>query len=242
MIATLRNLPLWIAVIGLFVQNLLVFSIALVAGKFISIRFAGNRVSPEAGPLTTMEIVLSAVTVILNTLVTIAGYLMWRQGYVSFRQDYGIWAALDIIILLVVMDAAMYLLHRIAHLRIFFPLLHSTHHRYVNVRPLTLFVLNPAETLSFGLLWLAVISLFTFSWAGMSVYLFLNVAFGTLGHLGVEPIPERLRAMPLMSYVSTGTFHAGHHQDREHNFGFYTSVWDRVFGTLGELPVVESDR
>lgn len=35
-----------------------------------------------------------------------------------------------------------------------------------------------------------------------------------------------------LRHVGTSTFHAGHHQDAGHNFGFYTLVWDRLFGTL----------
>ena len=66
----------------------------------------------------------------------------------------------------------------------------------------------------------------------MMLYLILNVVFGTVGHLGVEPIPARWVGMPLIGQVAGASFHTQHHQDKEHNFGFYTLIWDRLFGTV----------
>src|SRR5205085_1422480 len=98
--------------------------------------------------------------------------------------------------------------------------------------PLTLFVIHPLETAGFGVLWLALITIYGASLLGMSIYLALNVAFGLVGHLGVEPLPERWRSLPILRHVAMARFHATHHQDPHHNFGFYTRVWDSLFGTL----------
>ena len=106
--------------------------------------------------------------------------------------------------------------------------------------PLTLFVLHPLETLSFGALWLAVLAVYTASWLGIAVYLTLNLAFGLIGHLGVEPAPRFFARTPGLRHVATGRFHADHHADAGHNFGFYTLIWDRLFGTLAPENPVES--
>ena len=37
---------------------------------------------------------------------------------------------------------------------------------------------------------------------------------------------------PLLRDIGGSTFHARHHQDLRCNFGFYTLIWDRLFGTL----------
>ena len=63
-------------------------------------------------------------------------------------------------------------------------------------------------------------------------YLTLNVVFGTLGHCGVEPFPQVMSRIPLLRLIGTSTFHAEHHEDHRHNFGFYTLIWDQLFGTL----------
>lgn len=110
--------------------------------------------------------------------------------------------------------------------------MHRLHHEYDRPRPLTLFILNPVENLSFGALWLIVIVVYPASWLGMSIYLTLNVLFGTVGHLGVEPLPSWWGRVPALRNLAGSTFHARHHQDLGCNFGFYTLLWDRLFGTL----------
>ena len=66
----------------------------------------------------------------------------------------------------------------------------------------------------------------------MSIYLALNVAFGTVGHLGVEPLPESWRHSRWLNVLSTSTFHVQHHGEPDRNYGFYTVIWDRLFRTL----------
>ena len=111
-------------------------------------------------------------------------------------------------------------------MRWLFPIVHATHHHYDRPRPLNLFVLNPAEVLGFGGLWLALLCVYPATWAGILIYLTLNLAFGTLGHLGVEPFPKAVARWPLLRHLGSSTFHANHHGDRDVNFGFYTDVWD----------------
>jgi sterol desaturase/sphingolipid hydroxylase (fatty acid hydroxylase superfamily) len=93
-------------------------------------------------------------------------------------------------------------------------------------------VLHPLETLGFGSLWLLVLLAWHWSWLGMCIYFTLNLGAGTLGHLGVEPLPRWWSQVPVLRELGTSTFHAQHHQDPGHNFGFYTLIWDRLFGTL----------
>lgn len=228
----LVDAPLWQAVVVLLLENVVVFMFAVLLGDWLVKRYADRRVALEPLPLAKLEVLVAGSNVLLNTVTTLVGLFLWRAGYIRFRTDAGIWAWLDVLALLVIMDFAMYWLHRLAHHPWLFPLLHRLHHEYDRPRPLTLFILNPAENLAFGLLWLAVISIYPASWLGMSIYLFLNVLSGTIGHLGVEPLPAWWSRTPGLRYIAGSTFHARHHQDLGWNFGFYTLVWDRLFGTL----------
>lgn len=231
-LAILRDSSLIFLGLLFLIENLLIFLMALIAGKILLQWYAKRRVCIEPAAIERREVVLAISTIFFNTAITIFGLWLWRIGIIQFRVDIGWWAWLDIIVLIIVMDFAMYFLHRIAHWPIFFPILHRTHHIYENPRPLSLFVLNPIEALSFGGLWLVVISVYHASWFGMSTYLMLNVVFGTIGHLGVEPCPDRWKDLPIIKFISTSTFHAQHHRDLKHNYGFYTLLWDRLFGTL----------
>jgi len=228
----LRMVPWGIAALLALVENTAILVIAVATGDWAVRRFRHRPVAEPPLPVTRLEVVAAAAGVFLNSAVTVAGLYLWRIGIISLRVDVGLRALLDVPILLLVMDALMYALHRLAHLPVLFELLHRFHHRYDRPRPLTLFALSPAEALAFGGLWLAVLSAASFSWLGISIYLGLNVAWGTIGHLGVEPVPPELARRPLVAQVAGSSFHAQHHQEIGHNFGFYTLIWDRLLGTL----------
>ena len=74
--------------------------------------------------------------------------------------------------------------------------------------------------------------IYTTSLVGLIAYLTLNVLWGTLGHSGVEPFPKFFHTTPGLKLLGTSTFHAEHHEHPTYNFGFYTLIWDRLFGTL----------
>ncbi len=224
------------AAVRLLALNVLILALCVGGGEILVRAFGHRRAAPPPPPLTAHEVVLAASAVLLNTAVSMAGWALWRAGIIVVRTDTGLRAVLDALILLVVMDLAMYALHRLAHARILFPLVHATHHRYDRPRPLSLFVLSPAEVLGFGGLWLVVLFACSPAWIGVLGYLALNAAFGAVGHLGVEPLPAAIARAPVLRHLGTSTFHAGHHQDPDHNFGFYTDVWDRLFGTRKPDP------
>lgn len=233
LIRPLYTMPLGEAAAWIILQNALIFVVTLVIGHVAVRVFKNHAITQPAPPITLLEIVLAVSCVLLNALITWIGLILWRAGIVHLRPPVGLLdITLDFLVLFFAMDFAMYVFHRVAHHPLLYPIIHDTHHRFENPRPLTLFVLNPFETLGFGALWLVVITVYQSSFAGMIAYLTLNVAFGLMGHLGVEPFPKLWLNLPIIRYISTSTFHAEHHQDRHHNYGFYTVIWDRLFGTL----------
>jgi sterol desaturase/sphingolipid hydroxylase (fatty acid hydroxylase superfamily) len=215
----------------LVVLNVGTFALALAAGCLAARVFRARRIVTEAGPLSRKELLYSASGIVVNTLITLAGWFLWRAGILVIRRDGGWYAVVDFLVLVLLMDFGMYVLHRVAHLPWFFPI-HRLHHEYDRPWALTLFVVHPLETFGFGMLWLVVIVLYSSSWLGLCLYMAANLAAGMLGHLGVEPFPAWWSRVPVLREVGTSTFHAQHHQDVEHNFGFYTLLWDRLFGTL----------
>lgn len=231
-INALHTVPLGHAA-GLFLlQNVGVCVLAVMLGEGLIRRFAHRRVAPEALALQPQELVLAGVCVLLNSAVTFVGLLLWRYGWIRFRLDTGPRVIVDLVVLVGVMDLAMYGMHRVAHSRWLYGWLHAAHHRYTRARPLTLFVMNPLEVLGFGTLWLALCVAYEASWLAMMLYLVFNTVWGVLGHLGVEPFPDGWVRWPGARAVATTTFHARHHLDLAHHYGFYTVVWDRLFGTL----------
>ncbi|WP_372370461.1 sterol desaturase family protein [Candidatus Uabimicrobium sp. HlEnr_7] len=231
-IPVLQNLTVQQATFWFLLENIILFISAVIVGKILVYFFAERRVADIPTPISALEITLTISTIIFNTIVTLGGWLMWKYKIIEFRRDSGIYALLDVVVLFMAMDFCMYILHRVAHHRQLYRYLHGTHHLFDKPRPVTLFALNPFEVIGFGVLWLAVISVYDASWLGMSIYLAINVFFGTVGHLGVEPLPNSWLRLPAIGLLTTSTFHAQHHQDIDHNFGFYTLIWDRLFGTI----------
>ena len=215
-----------------FFENLAILAAVVLLGGWGTSLFRSRRVSLTPDPLSSAEVCVALANVLLNTMTTLLGLWLWRKGVIQFRTDVGPRAWADVLVLLLGMDLLMYVLHRIAHAPALYSLLHQFHHRYERTRPLTLFALSPAENVAFGALWLTFISVYDASWLGMSIYLFLNVLFGAVGHMGVEPLPASWARKPVLRNVAGASFHAQHHQDAGHNFGFYTLFWDRLLGTL----------
>jgi Delta7-sterol 5-desaturase len=228
----LQTMPLAMVALWALIINIIQFLLALAAGHLLLALYRQKPTSPPAELISRVEVLLAGSCVLLNALVMFVGTILWRDGIIQVRRGLDWRVLLDVVVLFFAMDFAMYVLHRVAHLRWLFPLIHATHHRYENPRPLTLFVLNPFEVLSFGLLWLLLIAVYPASAPGIVIYLTINLAFGLLGHLGVEPLPGAWLTIPLTRQISTSTFHAEHHRDKAHNFGFYTLIWDRIFKTL----------
>ena len=231
--AALKFMSLGQVILWSVVENLIIFVVVLMMGEYLVRRYRQHRVTEAPQRVTPIEWLLAGSCVTLNALVTVVGILLWRQGLIRVRFEVNGWqVVLDSLILFFAMDLAMYVFHRFAHLPWLYPLIHETHHRFENPRPLTLLVLNPFETLGFGVLWLLVLMLYPAAWLSIILFLTLNIVFGLVGHLGVEPMPNRWVSLNVSRYISTSTFHAEHHVDKEHNYGFYTLIWDYLFRTL----------
>ena len=238
-IFALHDIPLAWAVFAAVAGNVSIFVLALAVGHWLVKRYNLHRIVSVPDPISREEYFLAGLCVLMNGVVAIVGIVLWRAGVLQVRQDIDWRVLVDTVVLITGMDFLMYVFHRVAHLPILFPLVHRTHHRYENPRPLTLFVLNPLEVLGFGGLLIVLLWLYPSSVEGILIYLALNMIFGMIGHLGVEPFPRLWTRWSLTRLISTSTFHAEHHQDKGHNFGFYTLIWDRLFGTLSPDYVAE---
>ena len=180
----------------------------------------------------------AAATLLINTLITYAGLLLWRTGFISIHEQVSWRLLLDFLVLFIGMDLLMYVFHYGIHHTPLYHLVHAQHHEYTEPQPIDLFVLHPLETLGFGSLWLLLMAVYPAGFVAIVAYLAVNVLFGVLGHSGVEPFPAAWARHPLLKYLGSSGFHFQHHQDDQHNFGFYTSIWDHLFGTFAPSPAL----
>lgn len=212
--------------------NFAVFGASVVLCVWIHRAFGEKRLFEKAQPVTRGDVMLAVVATLLNSLVAVVGWMLWKAGWITITHP-GWWrTVVDVVVFLLAMDLGMYMSHRLAHHRWLYPWIHARHHTHVSVNAISLFVLNPFEVLGFGGLMLVVMMMLPLSGTAVLAYLTLNVFFGTLGHAGVEPFPAAWGRSRVLREIGSSSFHAGHHQTPARNFGFYTQVWDRLFGTL----------
>lgn len=179
-------------------------------------------------PITKSDFYLSLLTVFCNSLVMLIGVFLWKNQWITVESNQTASVIVqEVIALLILMDLLMYFFHYAAHLPLVYKRVHGRHHEHVSTNYLSLFVLHPFETIGFGLMMLFLLMLYDFSVVSISIYLLINLIWGTIGHLNREFFPARFDCF----FVGTSRFHNQHHLDETKNFGFYTSIWDRLFGT-----------
>lgn len=213
-------------------ENVLITLSVLAVGAIIrSTILPGHRWRPY----TLRAWCWCGLTNIINAMVTFAGFFLWGNGWIkiTFSSTFLI-ALIDFITLFFAMDLLMYVFHHLIHKTFLYRIIHGLHHESVDPKPIDLFILHPVETFCFGGLWLLVLMAHAFNAYAIILYLIVNVAFGLAGHLGFEILPEDMRRRGILKYVGTSTFHHNHHRDVDHNFGFYTNLWDRMMRTYKE--------
>lgn len=187
-----------------------------------------NKIQATDHPFLKSDLYVSFLTLFLNNVVMLIGVYLWKLGWITLNESKTILTLfVEIVAIILVMDLLMYIFHYVAHYPFIYKILHRRHHEHISTNFLSLFVLHPLETLGFGLMMIFVFILYDFSVFSITIYLFINLIWGTISHLNREFFPKWVEQL----FLGTTKFHNHHHLNEQKNFGFYTSVWDRMFGT-----------
>ena len=150
--------------------------------------------------------------------------------------------AIELVIVLLLLDAAIYLQHLLSH-RI--PLLwrfHRVHHSDHEIDVSTALRFHPIE-IGFSMLYKCaiVVSLGASWWAVLIFEILLN-ASAMFNHANISLPPRADRF--LRSLIVTPEMHLVHHSrskaEQNLNFGFFLSLWDRLFNTYRDQRELES--
>lgn len=216
-----------------YVENGLIAIVGITIGFWVDGNF-----KTMLGKISKTEVLWTLSTVFFNSIVTLAGYELFKHQVVIFDFELRpLNAIIDFILLVASMDLLMYLFHLVIHRISFVYKYHDLHHHYDKPTPISLFVLHPVEVLGFGILWLILISTLSFSFVATIIYLIFNVVMGLIGHLEKEFIPDVIKHNKYLKWFATTSFHRDHHTDEGCNYGFYTSIWDRLFGTWQQKEI-----
>jgi sterol desaturase/sphingolipid hydroxylase (fatty acid hydroxylase superfamily) len=192
----------------------------------------GKIIEPENTVLSKIDRKWVISTLFCNTLITLLGFQLYQYGILKIAfSSSALSVFLDILILVGLMDFFMFGFHYLAHqLKWFYPI-HKLHHTHVETNVYSLYILHPIETLGFGIIWLLIISVIQFNYISIIIYLILNLLYGIFGHLKKDVFPYFWDNSRLTKWISNTNFHNNHHRNESRNYGFYFTIWDRMFKT-----------
>ena len=104
---------------------------------------------------------------------------------------------------------------------------------------MTTLSVNPLESIINGGFVPLFLTVFVVHPESMALILPTNIIMGLYVHSGYEFFPRWWNKSWTTKWFITATFHDQHHHYFVHNFGGYTTIWDRLCGTM--RPKFEAD-
>lgn len=161
-------------------------------------------------------------------------YLKDYNTIIYSKIDSNYYLAFNFIWMFFLHDAYFYFIHRLMHLPFLYKKVHLIHHKSTNPSPWTAYAFHPLEAiLEAGIIPLVAFTIPVYRNA-FFVFMLFQIIYNVYGHLGYELYPKNFHKTKIGKWVNTSVAHNLHHKSFYGNFGLYTLIWDRLFGTLRE--------
>jgi sterol desaturase/sphingolipid hydroxylase (fatty acid hydroxylase superfamily) len=206
--------------------------------------FAARKIQPRGFKWKALrrEIIFGAGTFAISApvLFFVQDHLV-KAGIIAFRREAAPWwlIGLEYALYFFAFDAWFYWLHRWMHKEPVYSWVHKVHHGSTSPNVMTTFSVSPLESLingGFVPLFLSFVSVHD---ATMALIGSTNLIMGVYVHMGYEFLPKWWNKTWVTKWFITATFHDQHHRYFTCNYGGYTSLWDRICGTV--RPKYEAD-
>lgn len=208
----------------------LVMNLGIVANSVFVWRLAAHRrgVSGPSRPVSGRDRALTATTTIVNAAALVPAWWLWTEGTIELASIDPLRIIIEVTYLVLAVDLVMYVVHRIFHLDPLYRWFHQVHHTDdAPTNELTLFVMHPLEAAGFGVLVLALLTMWSVSVVGIAIFFTINLIAGTVAHVPTSGSPSRWDRL-----FGGSPLHQGHHEAPNTGYGFFTTTWDRLFGSL----------
>ncbi|TGY89332.1 fatty acid hydroxylase family protein [Marinicauda algicola] len=192
---------------------------------------------PISGAQIRRELFWSVVSLMIFSVV-LAGLIAVHQVWPIFKlyPEFGkhglAWEFVALAILFFGHDAYFYAAHRLMHAPGVYERVHAVHHRSTNPTPLAAFSFHPLEAVVELAGVVLLICIVPVSATMVLIFTFISVVLNVIGHLGVEVYPRWWLTHPILGALNSATVHNHHHRTYRGNYGLYTLIWDRLFGTF----------
>lgn len=181
------------------------------------------------------DLLYSLLTVFFFTLIALLTFFVLKPHTLLYDSlsDKSVWYwLLTVIPMFFIHDFYFYWAHRLMHHPALFKRIHKVHHLSTNPSPWTAYAFHPLE--AFIEAAIILILAFTVPTHAFVIMLFMifQIIYNVYGHLGYELFPRGFHKTMIGRYVNTSVAHNQHHARFHGNYGLYTLIWDRLFGTL----------
>ena len=223
-------------VLALFV--FVVVSHLILFGPFRRL-FAARVIQPQYQGSDSMLVLHEIFFTLLNlaivfTLTLLIIRWLFAHSFIISVPDSTIAAIIgQFVLYFIAFDLYYYLFHRLLHTKFLYKYVHSYHHKSIRPTPLTSYAVHPIEgfvSFAFTIVLFVTMDLSNGALYAMNAY---SVIHSMIIHSGHDFFPRWWYRNSISRYYVTPVFHDLHHSDRGSvNFGIYTTLWDRVFGTI----------
>ncbi len=233
---------LWIGLVGTMTFRYLAFSIIpysyfyQFAFKRWKKSFIQNKLPSK--DMIKYEIKYSLISVVVIALVSACLFKLGKMGYtkVYFNIDkhgYG-YIALTTLILILYWDVYYYFSHRLFHTDFFYKRFHYVHHKNSRPTPFAALAFHPVEAFVSSFFFVGICFVIEIHPSSYVAFLIYMSSINTVGHLGVEIMPQWMIRMRLYKVLNFVAHHNQHHQYYHCNYGILFNFFDRFFGTNHE--------
>ncbi len=218
-------------------------AVGLAAG-ILSGFFKARKIQPRGFKWKTFgqEALVAAITLTISgTAIGWTQKWLLAHGIIAFRHNAAPWwaIALEYTAYFLGFDTWFYSLHRWMHNEPIYRWVHKLHHRSTAPNLLTTLSVHPLESVINGGFIVIFVSLFHVHQAAYVLMAPTSMIMGPYVHSGYEFFPRWWNRSWATKWFITAAFHDQHHKYFTANFGGYTTIWDRICGTM--RPRFEAD-
>lgn len=230
------------AYVGQAIGNLALFGLVyLVTRRWAAKWLAGRRIenrgqTDRAQLLHELRYTLGTFAFATAQLLAVQG--LQAQGLTRLGVEAGLFGNLAAFVGLILFnDLWFYGVHRLLHHPRLYKHIHAVHHRSVDVNPFSSYSFHWVEAILLTGWVLPAMLLVPLPLPALMAAQVAGLANNLMAHLGYELLPRGWLRIPVLSWSNSATFHSLHHSYFKGNYGLFTRLWDRLFGT--ELPGYE---
>jgi sterol desaturase/sphingolipid hydroxylase (fatty acid hydroxylase superfamily) len=216
---------------------LIAFVASGVVAGIVTGYFRARKIQPKGfnWRIFRNEALFAVVTIAISGVIL--GYIntwLTQHGFITYNKEptSGWVIALEYAAYFFGFDCYFYWLHRAMHVGPFYTYVHKLHHYSTSPNLLTTLSVNPLESLINGGFVPLFLSVFTLHEATLKYMLPTSIIMGLYVHSGYEFLPRWWNKTWATKWFISATFHDQHHKYFRWNFGGYTTIWDRLCGTV----------